>query len=75
MQSKKQCQMLDGTAFLGLREPKSGLARIAYNPGMCLLALPVIRQIPRRISRFILGGIFRRCFKREKDCTFYIKVL
>ena len=27
MQSKKQCQMLDGTAFLGLREPKSGLAR------------------------------------------------
>ena len=25
MQSKKQCQMLDGTAFLGLREPKSGL--------------------------------------------------
>ena len=27
MQSKKQCQMLDGTAFWGLREPKSGLAR------------------------------------------------
>ncbi len=48
--------MLDGTAFLGLREPKSGQARTlatAYNPGMCLLALPVIRQIPHRISRII----------------------
>ena len=69
--------MLDGTAF-GLARAKSGLPGTfgdCYNPGMCLLALPVIRQIPRRISRFILGGIFRRCFKREKDCTFYIKVL
>ena len=71
--------MLDGTAFFGVCASQSpglpGTLATAYNPEMCLLALPVIRQIPHRISRIIFWGIFRRCFKREKDCTFYIKVL
>ena len=57
MQSKKQCQMLDGTAFLGLREPKSGLAR---DLGDCLQS----RNVP-----FGTSGDFVIYFMRKRIDT------
>ena len=74
---KSSARCLTALLFWGCASQSPGLPgtlAIAYNPANAPFGTSGDSDTASDFSLYF-GGIFRRCFKREKDCTFYIKVL